>query len=435
MAARRAAPSMPPLPWLLFALGVSCAAAVAVSLWPPQRPGVLALAVWPVGWLVGELPLHAIVLWTGAGAALAVGGGVEAWPGWVGAGALALALLGLRHHLALAAGTTPAVEQGLVEALGRDYHDRIEPEVRAAYDPTTSWRALATILPVRPREVTRVRDLEYARVDGRPLHLDLFRRDDLAAAGGRPVFVYVHGGGWVIGNKRQQGRLTVHELAAAGWLCVSIDYRLSPRATFPDHLIDVKRALAWVRAHIADHGGDPRFVVIGGGSAGAHLAALAALTANDPAYQPGFADADTAVAGCVAYYGVYDFVDDDRHFRHRAFHDLLLARIVMKAPVARAREAYAQASPVARVTATAPPFLLFHGDRDSLAPVTAARAFAARLRAAGVACAYVELPGAQHAFELFPSLRSVAVVHGTHRFCQAIWCAWRARTGTPADLA
>ncbi len=90
---------------------------------------------------------------------------------------------------------------------------------------------------------------------------------------------------------------------------------------------------------------------------------------------------------------------------------------------------------MARVTATAPPFLLFHGDRDSLAPVTAARAFAARLRAAGVACAYVELPGAQHAFELFPSLRSVAVVHGTHRFCQAIWCAWRARTGTPADLA
>jgi acetyl esterase/lipase len=250
----------------------------------------------------------------------------------------------------------------------------------------------------------------------------------------RPVFIYVHGGGWVIGNTRQQGRLTVHELAAAGWVCVTINYRLSPRATFPDHLIDVKRALRWVKAHIAEQGGDPSFVVIGGGSAGAHLASLAALTAGRPEYQPGFEDDDLSVQGCVAYYGVFDFVDRDRHFPHRAFHDLLLARMVMKAKLAAAAEAYQAASPVHQVCAAAPPFLVFHGDRDSLAPVSAARAFVAALRGTCASpIAYVELPGAQHAFELFPSLRSVAAVQGTRRFCQAIWRVRHGATLTPAD--
>jgi acetyl esterase/lipase len=244
------------------------------------------------------------------------------------------------------------------------------------------------------------------------------------------VFVYVHGGAWVIGNKRQQGRLTIHELAAAGWLCASIDYRLSPRATFPDHLDDVRDALAWLRAHVAEHGGDPSFIVIGGGSAGAHLASLAAL---EDATKDDAARGGPPLAGCVSYYGVYDLVDDDRHFRHRAFHDLLMARLVMKCKLADARDRYAKASPLAQVCEAAPPFLLLHGDRDTLAPVGAARRFRDALRAAGVTTAYVELPGAHHAFELFPSLRSVAVVHGVHRFCQWLYARHRA-TRPPATV-
>lgn len=424
------------VPWFLFAFGLTCAAAAALSLRPLYRPGALAVALWPVGWLTGELPLHQLVLWCGAGGVIAAGGGLDAWPGWFGLAALGLAALGLAVNLGHARAAGAAVERGLVEALGPHYHDRVAPDIRAGYDPATRWTTLALAVPLRPRGVRRIRDLEYARVDGRPLRLDVVARADVAPGAGRPVFVYVHGGAWVLGNKRQQGRLTVHELAAAGWVCVSIEYRLSPRATFPDHLVDVKRALAWVKGHIAEHGGDPGFVMIGGGSAGAHLASLAALTAGNPEYQPGFADLDLRVQGCVSYYGVYDFVDGDGHFRHRAFHDLLLAKVVMKRPLPDAAGAYAQASPVAQVGRDAPPFLVLHGDRDSLAPVTAARAFVRALRATSAApCAYVELAGAQHAFELFPSLRSVAVVHGTHRFCQAIWSAWRTEHRTPADHA
>ena len=78
-------------------------------------------------------------------------------------------------------------------------------------------------------------------------------------------------------------------------MCVSINYRLSPRSTWPDHIVDVKHAIAWVQANIAEYARDPDFIAITGGSAGGHLSSLAALTANDPTFQPGFEDVDTRV--------------------------------------------------------------------------------------------------------------------------------------------
>ena len=64
--------------------------------------------------------------------------------------------------------------------------------------------------------------------------------------------------------------------------------------------------MAWVKEHIAEYGGDPAFVAVSGGSAGGHLCALLALTAGDPAFQPGFEEADTSVDACVPFYGVMD---------------------------------------------------------------------------------------------------------------------------------
>ncbi|MBK9031524.1 MAG: alpha/beta hydrolase [Myxococcales bacterium] len=412
------------MPWVLLAFGLACALASVISIMPPRWPGAATLVAWPIGWLVSELPLHQLGGQLGVGVALILGGGAAAWPGWVGVAGVAVSLTILRHHLIIAARTTGVIERALGDALGRDYHDRIAPAVRATYDPTTPWRAILFPWPRRPRDVDRTVSVAYG--DEPRQRLDVYRRADADAAP-RPVFVYVHGGGWVVGDKRHQGLLTVHELARAGWVCVSINYRLSPRATFPDHLIDVKRALAWVRGHVAEHGGDPRFVMIGGGSAGAHLASLAAVTANDPRYQPGFEQVDTAVAGCVAYYGVYDFADRAGTFRHRAFRELLLARIVIKRPLAE-HEAYEAASPhaqLARTGAATPPMMVIHGTRDNLVPVAMARAFVGEARARGALVAYAELPGAHHAFELFSSLRSVVVVHGVHRFCQAIYSRWR----------
>ena len=117
-------------------------------------------------------------------------------------------------------------------------------------------------------------------------------------------------------------------LAERGWVCVAVNYRLSPRGTWPDHIVDVKRAIAWVKAHIAEYGGDPDFVAITGGSAGGHLSSLAALTPNVAGFQPGFEDADTSVQAAVPFYGVYDFTNRDG--TSRADMEDMLARMVFK---------------------------------------------------------------------------------------------------------
>jgi acetyl esterase/lipase len=415
---------MPAMSWLLLAVGLVAAVAALISVAPPRWPGAATVAAWPIGWLTSELPLHAAVVQVGLAIALVAAGGANAWPGWLG-------LAGLAVGLAVA--YVPPRPGGRL-----DDHRRARPARGPRSRLPRSHRARAP-RRLRSHDLVAAPGLAVARApalgrtraglsygDDRRHRLDVYR-PRAEATRPRPVLVYVHGGGWVVGDKRQQGRLTVHELAAGGWLCVSINYRLSPRATFPDHLIDVKRALAWVRANIARYGGDPRFVVVAGGSAGAHLATLATLTAGDPTFQPGFEGADTAVAGCVSYYGVYDFLDRDRAFGHRAFRELLLGRLVMKRAAPPA--AYAQASPIehlARTGPATPPLLVIHGTRDSLVPVAMARSFVAAARRHHAPVAYVELPGAHHAFELFPSLRSVVVVHGVHRFCQAIYSRWRA---------
>jgi acetyl esterase/lipase len=241
--------------------------------------------------------------------------------------------------------------------------------------------------------------------------------------------VQVHGGAWIIGEKREQGRPLMYHLATQGWVCVAPNYRLSPRAVFPEHLVDVKRVLRWVREHVAEYGGDPDFVVITGGSAGGHLAALAALTPNDPELQPGFEGVDTSVIACVPFYAPYDLT---RRFGGRGADGFggLLERWVIQQRAADAPDAYASASPIERIGPHAPPFMVVHGTADSLVSVEAARAFAAELReVSSHPVVFVELPGAQHAFDVFHSIRSDVVVRGVHLFLASVYARERRDLG------
>ena len=139
----------------------------------------------------------------------------------------------------------------------------------------------------RKRDRHKGTDVAYGpyRADN---HLDIWRRPDLSAHGRAPVLIHVPGGCWTITNKLGQGYPLMCRLVELGWVCVSINYRGSPGNAWPAHIIDVKGAIAWVRDNIADYGGDPDFIAMAGGSAGAHLSSLAALTPNDPRWQPGF---------------------------------------------------------------------------------------------------------------------------------------------------
>jgi acetyl esterase/lipase len=200
---------------------------------------------------------------------------------------------------------------------------------------------------------------------------------------------------------------------------VSVNYPLSPRSRWPEHMIAVKRALAWIRAHGAEYGADPSFVAVTGGSAGGHLAALLALTAGDPALQPGFEDADTSVAAAVPCYGVYDFLDPDAI--QVPILRWVLERYVFKAWRDESPEPFRDASPLHRVHAKAPPFLVIHGDADSLTAVEDARRFVAALREASPApVLYAEMHGGQHAFDLVPSLRTAPVIEAIERFLHTV---------------
>jgi acetyl esterase/lipase len=220
----------------------------------------------------------------------------------------------------------------------------------------------------------------------------------------------------MMGSKDEQALPLMNQLAEMGWVCVTVNYRLSPHATFPEHLVDCKRALVWVKEHIAEYGGDPDFIAVTGGSAGGHLCALMGLTQNDPEYQPGFEDADTRVSCCLPYYGVYDFANRNQTLYNDALLDVLEKRIMKGAPH-EIPEAWDRASPVMRVTESAPPFFLVHGEKDTLVPVNEAREFSRVLAEKSAAPhAYAEIPGAQHAFELFLSLRTVQVNDASCRY-------------------
>src|SRR5262249_24166791 len=137
-----------------------------------------------------------------------------------------------------------AVERGLRLGLGTDYRSRILPEAAARFADGIDWRAIAIPLPVRNPHVERVRTLAYCEGPGHCLRLAVYRHRDHPT--GCPTLLQVHGGGWVMGSKNEQGLPLMLHLASRGWVCVSADYRLSPRATFPDPLIDLKHGLRWI---------------------------------------------------------------------------------------------------------------------------------------------------------------------------------------------
>jgi acetyl esterase/lipase len=407
------------MPWLFLFVTLIGAWLTYNAYQPTYAPVRLAAVSFFTGWLTTELALHHIAWQAVMTLVFVRAGALHAWPGRLGLLVAFASWIALWRCYARSRDAEVVVEQALRTGLGPDYQEQIAPEIHVQLAPRVDWRQIMVPFPMRHPEVERIRDITFTRVAGINLKLDVYRPRSRPTA--CPTLLQIHGGGWVIGTKNQQGVPLMLQLASRGWVCVSANYRLSPHATFPDHLVDCKRALQWIREHGAEYGANPDFVVVTGGSAGGHLAALMALTANDREYQPGFEDVDTSLRGCVVFYGVYDFTDRFGQQRHQGLAALLEKR-VMKASLDEAREAYEKASPMSRVHPEAPPFFIIHGDRDTLVPVREAREFSALLRQHTRApVAYAEIPGAQHAFEIFPSLRTTFVIHGVERFLAYVY--------------
>ena len=291
----------------LFLAGSVVGVLLVLNALRPPRATALSLGSFFAGWLVAELAPHMVLLHLGGVAYFVSAGVLDEPSGRIGLALAGITLAGLVVLIRQGVGAGAAVEAALAEGLGPDYRDRIDPQFAERHDLRVPWRSLVWPFVKRHPNVTRLRNIQYTG-RGRRGRLNVYHRSDKPQAS--PTLLQIHGGAWVIGNKDQQGVPLMLHLAAQGWVCVSPNYRLSPRATFPAHIIDVKQAIAWIREHGAEYGADPGFIVITGGSAGGHLAALAALTANDPEFQPGFESVDTSVQAAVPYYGVYDVAND-----------------------------------------------------------------------------------------------------------------------------
>jgi len=225
---------------------------------------------------------------------------------------------------------------------------------------------LLTPLGVRRRDVRRVPNLSYGPAGRRNL-LDVYHHRDRPSGG--PVLVYAHGGRFRSGRKNREARPLLYRLASEGWICLSINYRLQPQASFPDFHEDYQKAIDWARQTAGEYGGNAAALFVAGSSAGAHMAAMAALT-------------DTTLAGALCFYGYYGPVDGTP-----------------------------ESAPTAHLRPDAPPFFLVHGDHDTLVPVTRAREFVEALRRTSAnEVVYLELPGAQHSFDLFRSIRNERAV-------------------------
>ncbi|GAA4107695.1 alpha/beta hydrolase [Nocardioides fonticola] len=388
---------------------------------PGFRAGIPAFFA---GWLTGELAPQVLAA-TAADVAVhlrhpsRLTGRERAGLALAGASAV-----GLAHLIRQARASQQVAEDALVEGLGYDYREQLDALPTPA-ELATPWRDLVYPFRVRKDGVRVARNVAYDPEHGKRGLLDVYfpAGEPVHDA---PVLLQVHGGGWTIGDKDQQGIPLMHHLAAKGWVCVAINYRLSPRDPFPAHIVDVKRAIAWIKENIADYGGDPDYLAITGGSAGGHLCALAALTPNDPAWQPGFEDADTSVRVAVPHYGVYDFAGATGLKSARQMRDGFLGPRILKKRYADDPDAFEAASPILRITADAPDFFVLHGERDTLVSVDQARQFVAELRRSSKrSVVYAELPGTQHAFDVFPSIRSAHMVRAIDRYLHWHWNSWR----------
>ena len=402
-------------PWTFFTLSLAGLLLTLNAYLAQRRTGPLVIISFMLGWLVSELPLHILFVQVAIPLYCLLDGGLAHPQGFWALGLSILSWIGLLGLVSYSRKAAPILEASLSAGLGPDYQEKIAPDLKEKLERATPPPGLAlNPFKLHRPDVIRHENIAYLPGGGKRNELDVYT--PCAGVEGAPVLLQIHGGGWTIGNKHEQALPLMNHMAAQGWVCVAANYRLSPKNTFPDHLVDVKRAIGWIREKIADYGGNPDFIAVTGGSAGGHLTAMVALTANDPEYQPGFEEVDTQVQAAVPFYGVYDFAN--------AFHlhpsDSIrgwVGKSVLKKDPKTELEDFRRASPLHRIAPEAPPFFIIHGSNDSLACVEEARHFAQSLtRVSDQPVAYGELPGTQHAFEVFHSIRSSAAVVAASRF-------------------
>jgi acetyl esterase/lipase len=342
-----------------------------------------------------------------------------------------------------------ASHDGFDEAFGPDWEANITPEVKQRMY-ARRWMPL----PKDPPEALWIQDIDIAvdPADGDHLYADLWMPPDTEHRTGLAV-IYLHGSGWHYGDKDMRTRHFFRHLTNQGHVIVDFAYRLAPNVDLHQMLFDVKRAINWMKTNALDYGIEANKVVLMGGSAGAHLALLAAYTPNDPQFQPKDIQGDTSVCGVVSYYGPTDLVEIHRYFElkfrripsRRSFSKRvpihrwedrarrtgflppngryispieILPNLLGDVPE-RAMDLYRLGSPINHVGEHCPPTLLIQGLHDFAGMVNQVRMLHNALRKAGARSILVEFFDTEHGFDLFLpkwSPATQAATYDTERF-------------------
>lgn len=388
----------------LFALVV---AVIAHSILPNPHNGLLHFLLWLPKLLADALsPLLVI------------------WNFFVG-------IMGLKRRdwlLVLLGGTGTAVslkhftdvttshEHDFAEAIGVDWQSQIP----ATIHPKLSSYRWQLLIKQQPHGAIE-RDIEYGSNPDTPddirLFADIMHPPENVESSGLAL-IYVHGGGWAYGKRNISKFPYFRQLSSQGHLIMDIDYTLNPKTSVPGMVMDVKRAIIWLKANASRYHIDPERIVLAGQSAGGHLSLLAAYTGNYLGLQPDGSSADTSVRAVISYYGPPDMaaLHDDiearfnrllkgqmgQSLQERAGDEHSLAHGIaglVGGSVVDVPEMYRLISPITYVDADCPPTMLIHGTHDLMVSHLNVERLLAALRQNDVPSIYIPMPGCDHSFE------------------------------------
>ncbi len=253
--------------------------------------------------------------------------------------------------------------------------------------------------------ITIERDIVFGNADGYELLLDIAYANDSDSL--VPAIVHIHGGAWRGGSKNPDRAI---RFARAGFVGVSINYRLSGVAVFPAGVHDCKRAIRWLRAHAAKYGIDPGRIGVTGESAGGHLVALLGTSGGDPYLEghEGHTEQSSSVQAVVDHFGPVDFLRMEdapgnmRHLTPDSPESLWLGRTVTEVP-----ELVRMANPITYIDPDDPPILLIHGEKDGIVIIQQSEYFYEALQKAGVESEFLRVSNADHGYP--PNPKSAVV--------------------------
>ena len=304
---------------------------------------------------------------------------------------------------------------GFEQAFGAGWSDQIPPQ-QAKHMVQKRWTWFLG-MKASP-ELSWERDIPFWTTPDtkRELLCDIWRPANGNGSG--LAFIFFHGGAWYMMDKDFGTRPFFRHLVAQGHTVMDVAYRLMPEVELYGMIGDVKRAIAWMKANASCYGVDPEKIVLGGGSAGGHLALLAGYAPQHPELTPeDLKSADLSVCGVISYYGPADLLALYEHTNQQRLADLppvpidpdsvksmgpadwrmdiLLGGWPQDAP-----STWQVASPDTHVHPGCPPTLLIQGNQDLITPVDATRALYAKLVASGVPAINVVFPWTDHGFDV-----------------------------------